>query len=255
MAIKVNQENFVLAQNAAVVLHAGKTTEAIIRGLQGMGLCLGFEMETTQVREMGRRIALTVPSGGSFTAATANYNFIPGDTVFEELRDAAINSTLITDMRLYTKRGCDFSAADLISDSESGIYIGSITDPSVDSPSSLFTGSLTYMPGGPFVLFVAHTAVGEGTNLSYVASTRTLTLAGGDDFETDYGFEAGDTCILDYADSMDPQYVQISTVTSTTIVFTDAVGDVASIGDFSGIATTQLHGATPLVVSGVTGVC
>lgn len=255
MAIKVSPDRFVLAQNAAVVLHAGKTTEAVIPGLQGMGLLLGFEMETVQVREMGRRIALTVPSGGAYSPSNANYNFIPGDPVFEELRDAAINSTLITDMRLYVKRGCDFSAADLISDSEAGLYVGSITDPTADGPASLFTGSLSYMAGGAFVLFVAHTPIGAGTTLSYVASTRTLTVSGGDEFDTDYGFEVGDTCILDKADSMDPKYVKIESITGASMVFTAAVGDVADIGDFTGIAATQLHGATPLVVSGVSTTC
>ena len=253
MATKVSSVNFVAAQNAAVVLHAAKSTEATVRGLQGMGLCLGFTMETFTVAEMGRRINLVVPSGGTYEETTVNYNFVPGDPTMEEFRDAALNSTKLNDVRLYVKAGCDFTAPDLISDSASGLYVGSFSDPSVDSPNGIFTGSLSYMPGGAFCLFVAHTPPGSGTTLSYVAATRTLSVSGGDTFDVTYGFEDGDTAILDYADSMDPQFVQIDTVSGASLTFTAAVGDVASIGDFTGISTTQLHGATPMVVSGYSG--
>lgn len=253
MATKTVSVNFVAAQNAAVVLHAGKSTETTVRGLQGMGLCLGFTMETFTVSEMGRRIALVVPSGGTYEETSINYNFVPGDASMEEFRDAALNSTKLNDVRLYVKQGCDFSAPDLVSDSGSGLYVGSFSDPSVDSPNGIFSGSLSYMPGGAFCLFVAHSPAGEGANLSYVASTRTLSVSGGDEFDTDYGFEVGDTCILDYADSMDPKYVQIASISGASMVFTAATGDIADISDFTGISTTQIHGATPMVVSGYSG--
>jgi hypothetical protein len=253
MALKINPVNFVLAQNAAVVLHAAKSNEMQVRGLQGMGLCLGFTMDTQTVQEMGRRIALVVPSGGSYEETSVNYNFVPGDASLEEFRDAAINSTKLADVRLYVKNGCDFSAPDLISDPASGLYVGSMSDPQVDSPNGLFTGSLNYMPGGAFVLFVAHTPVGAGATLSYTASTRTLAVSGGDEFDTDYGFEVGDTCILDYADGNDPIYLKVESISGASIVFTAGVGGIASLSDFAGIAATALHGATPLVVSGYSG--
>jgi len=253
MAQKVSAVNFVAAQNAAVVLHAAKSTEVAVRGLQGMGLCLGFTMETQTVAEMGRRINLVVPSGGTYEETTINYNFVPGDASMEEFRDAALNSTKLADVRLYIKNGCDFTAPDLISDSGSGLYVGSFSDPSADSPNAIFTGSLSYMPGGAFCLFVAHTPIGEGTTLSYTASTRTLAVSGGDEFDTDYGFEVGDTCILDYADSMDPKYLKVASISGANIVFTADTGDIADISDFSGVSTTRLHGATPMVVSGYSG--
>jgi len=250
MALKANPVNFVLAQNAAVVLHAGKSTEKLVRGLQGMGLCLGFTMETQTIAEMGRRIALKAPSGGEYEETTVNYNFIPGDASLEEFRDAAINSTKLNDIRLYVKQGCDFSAPDLISDSASGLYVGSMSDPSVDSPNGLFTGSLNYMPGGAFVLFIAHKV---GVDLTYTAATRTLASASSDFVSA--GFEEGDTLILDYADDNDPLYLQAASVSAGSIVFTEDVGDVATLSsDFSGIATTALHGATPLVVTGYSGI-
>lgn len=248
MAIKVNPVNFVMAQNSAVTLYPATANAINIRGLQGMGLCLGFTMETKQVSEMGRRIALTVPSGGAYEPTQVNYNFIPGDKSLEIFRDAAINSTKLAQIRLYLKQGCDFSAPDLISDPASGLYVGSMSDPSTDSPNGMYEGSLEYMPGGAFVLFIAHK---KGTDLSYVASTRTLSSSSNDFISK--GFEDGDTCILDYADGNSPLFLKAESVAAGAIVFAADTGDIASLGDFSGAANTELHGATPLVVAGYSG--
>lgn len=251
MAIKANPVNFVLAQNAAVILHARKSNELTVRGLQGMGLCLGFTMETQSVQEMGRRIALVVPSGGTYEETSINYNFIPGDASLEEFRDAALNSTKLNDVRLYVKNGCDFSAPDLISDPASGLYVGSMSDPQVDSPNGLFTGSLNYMPGGAFILFIAHK---KGTALSVTTGTRTISNSDSD-FVTQ-GFEVGDTMILDYYDSNDPFFLKCESVSAGSITWTASVGDsdaLIAAGDAATGATTELHAATPLVVSGYTG--
>jgi len=249
MALKVSPVNFVAGQNAAVILHPATATEKMVRGLQGMGLCLGFTMETQKISEMGRRIALVIPSGGTYEETQINYNFIPGDGSLEEFRDAAINSTKIADIRLYVKQGCDFSAPDLISDAAAGLYVGSMSDPKVDSPNGIFTGSLSYMPGGAFVLFVAHKV---GTDLTYTASTRTLASASSD-FVTK-GFEVGDTLIIDNIPGKTaPMYFKAESVIAGAIVLTADVGDEASLtADFSGGATTAVHGATPLVVLGYT---
>lgn len=253
MAIKNLVANFVAAQNAAVVIDPATANEKIVRGLQGMGLCLGFEMETQVVAEMGRRIALVIPSGGQYEATTINYNFVPGDPTFDRLRNAALNSTNLQVIRLYVKRGCDFSAPDFISDPASGLYVGTVNDPKVDNPNGIFTGTLSYMPGGAFVLYIAHTTSGGGTTLSYTAATRTLTDTA-NLFVTN-GFEVGDSCLLDWADGHAPLALQIESVTAGAVVFTADVGDVAMLtSDFTGIATTQLHGATPLVVTGYAGI-
>ena len=250
MAIKVNPVNFVLAQNSAVVLYPATAEVLNIRGLQGMGLLLGFTMDTQDVSEMGRRIALVVPSGGKYEPASVNYNFIPGDRSLEIFRDAAINSTLLKKIRLYVKQGCDFTAPDLISDPGAGLYVGTMGDPKVDSPNGLWQGSLEYMAGGAFVLYIAHTG-NDGTTLNYTAATRTLTDSGNGFVAK--GFEAGDTCLLDWDGVNEPLNLQIETVAAGAIVFAEGVGDEATLADFSGATATQLHSATPLVVSGFSG--
>lgn len=246
MAIKPNPVNFVLAQNAAVVLHAAKVDEMLVRGLQGMGLCLGFTMETQTIQEMGRRIALVVPSGGTYEETSINYNFIPGDPSMEEFRNAALNSTKLIDVRLYVKQGCDFSAPDLISDPASGLYVGSFSDPSVDSPNAVFTGTLSYMPGGAFVLFIAHKG---GTTLSYVSSTRIITDT--DNSLVAQGFEVDDIIMVDYFETdMPPVIGQIEAVDAGTITLADGLGNIANMSDWSGVAATAIHAATPMVVTG-----
>lgn len=247
MAIKVSPVNFLLAKNSAVVLHPATAEEKKLRGLQGMGLCLGFTMSTTEVDEIGKRIALEVPSGGKYEKSSVNYNFIPGDKSLEFFRNAAINSVLIQDVRMYSVQGQDFSAPDLISDPTSGLYVGSVGDPKAGSPSALYQGSLEYMPGGPFVLFVAHK---KGITLSYVAATRTLTSSA-NDFISVCGFEADDTIIIDNVPFMTkPIYVKATSVAAGAIVLEDGVGDEALMtADWTGTATTAAHGATPLVVS------
>jgi hypothetical protein len=248
MATKPNPANFVVSQNSAVIVNPATDDSMMIRGLQGMGLCLGFTMETQTVAEMGRRIASVVPGGGAYEASEVNYNFIPGDASLEYFRNCSINSTKISAIRLYVKQGCDFSAPDLISDPGCGLYVGSMSDPRTDSPGGLYQGSLSYMPGGAFVLFVAHIT---GTTLSFTASTRTLADSG--DGFVDAGFEVGDTCILDYAGALAPQYLKIQSVAAGAIVFEADEGDIGTLvaaGDFSGSATTALHGATPLIVTG-----
>jgi len=249
MAIKVDNVNFVVAQNSAVVIDSGLSSELTVRGLQGMGLCLGFSMKTMEVQEMGRRIALTIPSGGTYQSTSVKYNFIPGDASIEVLRDASINSTKISNIRLYVHAGCDFSAPDLISDPAAGLYVGTVSDPRVDSPNGIYTGSLDYMPGGPFVLFIAHK---KGVNLSYTTATRTL-VSSANDFITK-GFEVDDTVIIDKVPLMTkPIYAKIQSVAAGSIVLTAATGDVALMNaNWSGTADTFLHAATPLVVSGLT---
>lgn len=246
MAIKTDPVNFLVGQNSAVVVNPAQTDEMEIRGLQGMGLCLGFTMNTVEVSEMGRRIALDVPTGGKYEKTSVNYNFIPGDASLAYFRDASINSTKISKVRLYAVAGGDFSAPDLISDPASGLYVGTMGDAKVNSPGALYQGTLEYMPGGPFVLFIAHK---KGAHLSYTSSTKTL-ASSDSDFVT-AGFEAGDTLIIDnIPGKTGPMYFKASTVAAGAIVLDADEGDIDSLtADFTGTADTEVHGATPLTVS------
>ncbi len=257
MATKSITTNYLVAQASALVLDPATTDELTVRGLTGLTLPLGFEMSNVTVSEMGRRIDLVVPSGGTYTPLDITANFVPGDASQAIFQDAALNSTKLTAMRFYLKAGCDFAALDLINDTGGGYLIGTYSPPTVASKNELFQNQITILPAGSSVLFVAHTTAGEGAELSYVAATRILTLGTGS-FVT-MGFEVGDVLYLDYADSNDPLCLEAAAVTSSTITFTDATGDEATLAagsaTWTGGSTCQLHGATAIEVSGSTTTC
>lgn len=256
MALKVSSTNFLVAQAAALILDAAMATEVLIKGLTGLTLPLGFEMTSINVQEMGRRIDLVVPSGGTYTSIDITANFVPGDPSQQRLQTAAINSTKLTTMRFYLKVDCDFAALDLINDSGGAYLIGTYSPPTVASKNELFQNSISILPAGSSVLFVAHSAPGLGTNISFTAdagSGAIAELSAGT--WAGFGFEAGDVCIIDYQDGQDPLYAQAETVSGTTLTFSVGIGDADSITTAAGIATTQVHGATPIEVAGTTTTC
>lgn len=244
MATKPILQKFVLAKNSKIVLNPHTADELVVKGLQGMGLCLGFTMGTVAIEEIGTKISLEVPTIGKYEASTSNYNFIPGDKALEVFRNASLNGLLITAIRLYVVDGGDFSAPDRISDPASGLYIGSITDPRVDSPSGLYTGSLSYMPGGTFVLFTVHT---QGANLAFDSVANTFTCS--DNSFISAGFEVGDTIMADNFGSLAPLCLKVTTVAAGVLGIDTTAGDAALLtANISGTATSAIHGATPVVV-------
>jgi hypothetical protein len=259
MALKTISTNFLVAQASALVYDAAMATEANIKGLTGLTLPIGFEMSTITVSEMGRRIDLVVPSGGSYTAIDITCNFVPGDPTQQVLQDAALNSTSITTMRFYLKADCDFAALDLINDSGGAYLIGTYSPPSVGSKNELYQNTISILPAGSSILFIAHTAIGGGANIAFLSEATTgagatATLSAGT--WAGFGFEEGDTVIIDWHTALtDPLYVKVETISTVTMTFTEATGDSASITDVTGVAATQMHGATPIEVSGTTTTC
>lgn len=265
MATKTIAANFLVAQASALILDAKMSTEATVRGLTGLTLPLGFEMSTINVVEMGRRIDLIVPSGGAYQAIDVVANFVPGDPTQATLQDAALNSTSLTTMRFYLKQGCDFAALDLINDSGGGYYIGTYSAPTAGSKNELYSNTISILPAGSSVLFVAHSAPALGANITFLSEGTTgggatLTLSTGT--WTGFGFEAGDVVIIDYHTALfDPLYAEVDSITGTdtilTLVETSVLGygDADDITDVTGIATTQVHGATPIEVTSTTTTC
>lgn len=248
MAIKKTSVKFVTGKNSGIVVNYGTADALTTNGVQSMGLCLGFSVNTVEVGEAGTRFSFDAPVGAKYEKATTNYNFRPGEKSIEFFRGAAANGDLVSNIRLYAKIGCDFSAPDLISDPSSGMYFGSMTDPKFSAPGSLYQGSFEYWPAGPFVLFVAHKT---GDALTYTALTRTLE-SDDSDFIT-LGFEEGDTIIIDNIPGEDgPKYFKAASVAAGAIVFAAAVGDVADMSDWIGGATTSAHAATPLIIDELT---
>jgi hypothetical protein len=254
-------------------INCATVNEVKVLGLQGLGLALGFTQDSTTVPMMGERIAPLVYTGASYDEMTADANFIPGDKSQEILREAALQGTMLKNVRLYIKDGCDFSAPDQVSangggltSGTSGLNVGSFTDPSVGSPSDVWTNSISFAPAGPFTLFVAHTPPGwDGVDLtieSQASSTSgqvELSLGGPYNW-TDLGFEEGDVIILDYnTSSAPPRYGKVEGIADPVMQLELDTGDAADIEDYDGSTSPNpkiaVHGATPAEVAGQNMMC
>lgn len=243
----------IVVQSAKLVLHAAMATEVTVPSLQGIALPLGFTVNTVQGVELGRRIDRVVGSGAVYDEITMDANFVKGDPTRLEIEQAAVNNTAITDMRFYSTN-CDFAALDLINDPTGYYQFGSCSAPS-GAKSEILTRTISVLPSGSSLYFETHKT---GIQLDFTANAGvgvpSRVAASGSDFVT-LGFEAGMTLILSHVDGGDPMYVQAESVAAGLIIFTEDVGDEATVPTFTGIATTKVSGAQPIEVNDFAEVC
>jgi len=242
-----------VVNNAAVVLHAGKSEELSIQGLTAITLPIGFTMNTVTIEVMGERLGTVLATGGTYDTCTIPYNFLASDASQATLMQGSLNSTQYSDARFYIDYRIegDFCAPDLISDSTAAYTIGTISAPTA-TKNDILTGNIDFLPSGASALFNHHAS---GTDLSFTAdagSGATITDTGGTmNFATDKGFEAGMTLIIDKLGALDPLHCKIASVTETVITLETGVGDNDKVTSTVGTASTAIHGATPMVVSGI----
>jgi len=241
---------FIVSTNSAVVAHAGMSSEMIIQGLQSIALPLGFSANNVTASAMGEQFSAELAAGATFESIQCDYNYTEDDESQDYLRQCFLDSTNIQDMRFYTKYDTlcgDFAAPDLISDSESGYRVGTFSNPKAGI-NALFSGSITIMPGGVSGFFSFHAA---GTDLVFVANTGSAAAkitSSTQDF-TALGFAAAQTLYLDHVNSLDPLCCQIDTVGAHEITLVEDAGDEASVPDFSGVASSAIHGANPMLAT------
>ncbi len=246
------QGSYKVASNAAVVVHAGKSDEMIIRGLKSIALPIGFTASSTTVDVMGERLAQVLPTGGTYDTISCDYNFVIGDPSQTFLIDAALNNTEIQDMRFmvdYNMLCGDFAALDLISDSGGSYRVGTFSSPQ-GTKNDVFNGTVEFQPAGPSTLFIAHA---NGTDLTFTSGGTGLsaTIASTTQDFLALGFEADMIMYLDHVNGLDPMIVQIESVTANLITLKDGVGDEDSVPDFAGVATTAIHAGKQMQVSGL----
>lgn len=239
--------SYVVAQSSRILLYAAMTskTPMTVKGLQGMALPIGAEAQTTDLSVIGTRIATKVATGLSYSSISTNYYFAKGDASQIELMKFQREGTQIQHMRFYLD-ATDFAALDLINDPGGYMMIGTFSSPTANK-NEVFTGSCEIVPSGSNIFFDRHIG---GTTLTFTAGGAGVSAQvtdSGNGFVT-AGFTVGDTVILDGVDGMDPLYAKVKTVAAGSMTFEDAIGDEATIPTFSGIATTKIHGATPVEV-------
>jgi len=265
MAIVINPSLYVVGQNSAMWLDFATTSAMKVLGLQGMGLGIGFTQQSQDVAMMGVRIAPKVFTGATYDEMSVAANFIPGDPSQEALQQAALEGTLLKNIRLYLKDGCHFSAPDQVSadgglvSGTSGMNVGSYTDPQIGSPSDLYTNNVSFAPAGPFAVFVAHTDPGDHANITVLSEATnsgaaTIELLDSVVWDT-LGFEDGDTIIVDHNGST-PKYAKIASgVATDTITLTLETGDSTSLADGALTTGGAVHGATPMAASAQSATC
>lgn len=244
---------YVICQASKITYRSGKSTQATIKGLQGMGLPLGATASTLSISTIGTRIATQVATGLEYQPITADYYFMKNDPSQQYLMECSRSGTLIQDMWFWID-GTDFVALDKINDPSGGMMVGTFSAPQA-TKNEVFTGNCELIVSGSHIFFTKHakastavfslTAGGEG--VSATATSADTTNYAFDDL----GFVAGDVVIVHgVTGNLDTvYYLQVKTVAAETLTFEDAVGDEAVLPTTSAAATIQIHGAVPIEVT------
>lgn len=236
---------YVACQAAKLTINSGTSTEASVKGLQGLTLPLGFTQTTQEVSVIGTRIATKYATGASYEDMNTNYYFAKGDPTQNYLAAAARNASQIQDMWFWMD-STDFAALDLITDPGGYVMVGTFSSPTANK-NEIFSGQISIIIGGSHILFDTHIS---GTTLSFTAGGAGVSATAtdsGSGFVT-AGFEVGQTVIITGVGVSTAIYAKVKTVAAGTLTFEDAIGDEASIPTFSGNASTFIHAGTPIEV-------
>lgn len=237
--------SFVVCQTGKITLKSGTSEQVTLKGLQGMFLPIGAEAQTVELSVVGTRISTLVATGLKYSEGSFDYYYSRGDESQKLLMQYQRAGTQIQDMWFWVD-STDFVALDLVNDPSGYMMIGTFSAPQA-TKNEVFSGNCTILPSGSNIVFDKHIS---GTTLSFTAGTTggaTITDSG-NGFLT-AGFEVGDTIIMTYVKGLAPLYGQIKTVVAGTITLEADIADEASVPTFSGIATTAVHGGTPVDVT------
>ena len=241
--------SYVVCQTGKITLNSGKSTQVTLKGLQGMFLPIGAEASSTELSVVGTRISTLVATGLKYSEGSFDYYYAKGDESQKLLMQYQRAGTQVQDMWFWVDT-TDFVALDLVNDPSGYMMVGTFSAPQANK-NEVFSGSVTILPSGSNIVYDKHI---HGSSLSFTAGTTGgATIAdSGNGFLT-AGFEVGDTVIMTGVNSLDPLYGQIKTVVAGLITLEADIGDEASVPTFTGIATTYVHGGTPVDVTDTFG--
>lgn len=228
--------NYQLGVDSAIVLGYGGANQAVIKGLNSLGLP-ELMREVIKVSEFRTDFAVEFTGEGSHGRITYGGNMVLGDTDGQDqLKDYIKNNTKFTDARLYLDL-VNFIAPDTANDSNAGFQVSRHT-PGQGQKNGTYPFSGEMVVNGLYCYFTAHIEDGATPTMAFVAaagSGATITDSGSG-FVT-AGFLAGQTLIIEGSTSNDGQYV-IESVVAGTITLTDDY-DLTSEAAVDG---TALHG-------------
>lgn len=245
---------YVVAQSSRITYYSGRSTQATLKGLQGMSLPLGATGQSIEISVIGTRISTKVASGMSYDNISTSAYFMKNDPGQLYLMDANRNATLIQDMWFWID-ATDFVAMDLVNDPSGGIMVQTFSSPQA-TKNEVYTSNVEFTVSGSHIFFTKHadasTAV-FSTTAGGAGASATITSADTTNygFVDDLGFAEGDIVIIHgltgYLTTV--YYGQIKTVTNSTITLEDAIGDEATLPTVSAASTIKIHGAVPFEVS------
>lgn len=243
--------NFVVGQASKLVLAAGKSGEASVRGLNSLTLPLGWTATTLDIAEFGVPIDIKVATGLAYDNVTCSGNFTIKDPTQALLRQYALNSTQIKDMRFYLDN-CTFAALDLCSNPGGYYQVGTMSAPQGEK-AGVYSFSLEIAPSGQSTLFENHNG---GTTLTFTADSGSgATCTDSASGFVDAGFEIDQVCWIDHHDSLDPLCVKIESVTAGQLTFYQNVGDDQAITSAAGVADTKISSGEPMVFDESAAAC
>lgn len=229
----MERANFQLAVDAALVLKAGTPNQAVVKGMNKVGLP-EMTRETVTAQEFRRDFDIEFTTTGKFGRITYSGNMLLGDTTGQDvLKQYIKKNEKFNDARVYIDFD-NFLAPDLANDPMSVWQVAKHSPGEADKNGIIsLSGEMTC--GGMFALFVKHLTA---QTIAFVAADNTITDTG-NRFAT-AGFVAGQTLIVEGSTSNNGQYL-VKTVAAGVLTLDSAVKAVVdeALGD-----EITLHGGT-----------
>ena len=232
----MERANFQLAVDAALVLRAGTPDQAVVKGLNKLGLP-GLTRDVVTATEFRRDFDIEFTTTGKLGRITYSGNMLVGDAAGQDLLKQYLKSNAkITDARAYIDYD-DFLAPDLANDPNSAWQVVKHT-PSEADKNGMYSLSGEMTCGGLFALFVKHLS---GDGIAFVAAGNKITDA--DSGFVTAGFAPGQTLIVEGSVKNDGQYL-IKTVAPGEITLDATCAAGTSVQDEAVGAEVTLHGGT-----------
>lgn len=211
----MERANFQLAVDAALVLKAGSVDQAVVKGLNKIGLP-GLTRDVITASEFRRDFDIEFTTTGKLGRITYSGNMLTGDTAGQDvLKQYLKKNEKFNDARVYIDYD-NFLAPDLAND-PNAVWQVSKHSPGEADKNGIFSLSGEMTCGGLFAMFVKH-LVGDG--IAFVAAGNKITDA--DAGFVTAGFAAGQTLIVEGSAGNDGQYL-IKTVAAGEITLDSAV--------------------------------
>lgn len=227
--------SYQLGVDAAVVLAYGTVNQAVIKGLNKLGLPQ-LMRNVIKVTEFRTDFDISFTGSGEFGTITFGGNLVLGDTKGQDkLKQYLKANTKIKDCRVYLNL-TDFMTVDLANNEDSCFQVSKVTPGQADK-NGIFSLDSEMVCGGPFAYFTKHMA---DTSLAFVAGSSgvkdTITDAASG-FVT-AGFAVGDTIIIEGSTGNDGQYL-VTAVAAGTLTL-DGEGELTT----HAAEEVTIHGGT-----------